>query len=78
MQETLSGVTFKRNKAEGITFVLTLIHAYTYTGDLSYNGLVFHSPAISLCFITITTSVTPVSHTPDLQLHWISPTFSNS
>jgi hypothetical protein len=46
--------------------------------DFHYNGSVFHSPVISLCFITVTTSLTPVSHTPDLQLHQISPIFPNS
>jgi hypothetical protein len=46
--------------------------------DFGYNGSLFHSPAVSLCFIIVTTSVTPVSYISDLRSYRISPTFHNS
>jgi hypothetical protein len=49
-----------------------------YTG-LGYSGSSFHSPAVSLCFIIVTTWVcTSLLYTLYLRLHWISPTFPNS
>jgi hypothetical protein len=46
--------------------------------DFGYNGSFFHSPAVSLCFIIVTTLVTPACYISDLQSHRISPTFPNS
>jgi hypothetical protein len=46
-----------------------------YCGD---NGLCFNSPAVFLCSVTVTASITPVSHISDLRLHQISPTFPSS
>jgi hypothetical protein len=46
--------------------------------DFGNNKSFFHSPAVSLCFVIVTTSVTPVSYISDLRSHQISPTFPNS
>jgi hypothetical protein len=45
--------------------------------DFGYNGSFFHSPAVSLCFMIVTTWVTRVSYISDLRSHRISPTFLN-
>src|SRR5215470_5240466 len=44
---------------------------FGYIG-LGYYGSFFNSPTTSLCFVTVTTSVTPVSHISDLRFHLIS------
>jgi hypothetical protein len=66
----------------------TVWYQTLYTVDLGYTGLGYtvfgynrsfvHSPVVSLCFGTVTTSVTPVSHISDIRSHSVSPTFPNS
>lgn len=41
------------------------------------NRSCFYSLTVSLCLSTVTAVVTPVSHTPDLQLCQISSAFPN-
>jgi hypothetical protein len=60
------------------TIQSTLVIPALVIRDFGYNGLFFHTRAVSLCFITVTTSVTPVSHIWDLWLQWVSPTLRNS